>query len=110
MKAAHLPMAVVELLLAGLRSSWMPVDYSVVAVEVSPGVITLGVGMGDGSHVVAVERLHCSITFEDDLPPRHAGPCPDAVADAWLRLVAAAWKHRRLTVPTRAAPVVEGAH
>jgi hypothetical protein len=92
-------MAVVELWYQGLCSSWLPRDYSVVAVE-TPSDLLLGVGAGDGAEVVATERLALSVTLSADHPPKFGGPLEETVRDAYLRLAAAAWTHSRADVAT----------
>jgi hypothetical protein len=90
-------MAVVELWYQGLRASWLPRDYSAVCIETPSGVL-MGIGAGDGSMVVATERLTMSVTLSSDHPPREGGPLWDGVATAWARLCIAAWAHHRAAV------------
>jgi|HubBroStandDraft_2_1064218.scaffolds.fasta_scaffold421560_2 hypothetical protein len=98
-----LPLPCMDLLIAGMRSAWLPEGYSVVAIHVDDGPLVLGVGTL--TELVATERLALSVHLSDRHPPRECGPLWEGVALAWARLCVAAWAHHRDAI---AATTTEG--
>ncbi len=96
--AAGLPEPVLDLLLAGARSSWLPPGYGVEATVSAGGICRMGVGTTDELVSVELVPVGRALAALRPIPQAVAPDClvpstADLAAAHWLSLCAAAWSH-----------------